>query len=192
MFCKNCGSEIDDKVVLCPKCGVAVEEKKKSIFKKWWFWVIVAVAVIAIASGSSDSEEQPVIENNNSATVNMADTSAATQPAQKEEIAYEKVDLQTMLDELEANALKAEKTYQNKFVEVVGKISNFDSDGTYISIEPENADPFNFTSVMCYIKNDAQLNFLLEKEVGDTVTVKGKITSIGEVLGYSIKMDEVQ
>ena len=109
-----------------------------------------------------------------------------------EEIAYEKVDLQTMLDELEANALKAEKTYQNKFVEVVGKISNFDSDGTYISIEPENADPFNFTSVMCYIKNDAQLNFLLEKEVGDTVTVKGKITSIGEVLGYSIKMDEVQ
>ncbi len=22
-FCKNCGSEIDDKAVICPKCGVA-------------------------------------------------------------------------------------------------------------------------------------------------------------------------
>lgn len=24
MFCKNCGAEIDDKAVVCPKCGVAV------------------------------------------------------------------------------------------------------------------------------------------------------------------------
>ena len=23
MFCKNCGSQIDDKAVVCPKCGVA-------------------------------------------------------------------------------------------------------------------------------------------------------------------------
>lgn len=23
MFCKNCGGEIDDKAVICPKCGVA-------------------------------------------------------------------------------------------------------------------------------------------------------------------------
>ena len=23
MFCKNCGAEIDDKAVVCPKCGVA-------------------------------------------------------------------------------------------------------------------------------------------------------------------------
>lgn len=24
MFCKNCGAEIDDKAVVCPKCGVVV------------------------------------------------------------------------------------------------------------------------------------------------------------------------
>lgn len=31
MFCKNCGAEIDDKAVICPKCGVetAVREKEK-------------------------------------------------------------------------------------------------------------------------------------------------------------------
>ena len=23
MFCKNCGAEIDDKAIVCPKCGVA-------------------------------------------------------------------------------------------------------------------------------------------------------------------------
>ena len=26
MFCKNCGSSIDDKAVVCPKCGVPVGE----------------------------------------------------------------------------------------------------------------------------------------------------------------------
>lgn len=26
MFCKNCGEEIDDNAVVCPKCGVAVKE----------------------------------------------------------------------------------------------------------------------------------------------------------------------
>ena len=27
MFCKNCGKEIDDKAVICPNCGVAVERE---------------------------------------------------------------------------------------------------------------------------------------------------------------------
>ncbi len=33
MFCKNCGAEIDDKAVVCPKCGVAVkrEEEKRNV-----------------------------------------------------------------------------------------------------------------------------------------------------------------
>ena len=38
---------------------------------------------------------------------------------------------------------------------------------------------------MCYIKDD-------EKNVGDTVTVKGKVKSIGEVLGYQLDIKEVK
>ena len=30
MYCKNCGQEIDDKAVICPKCGVQVAECKTS------------------------------------------------------------------------------------------------------------------------------------------------------------------
>lgn len=26
MYCKNCGSSIDDKAVVCPKCGVSVKD----------------------------------------------------------------------------------------------------------------------------------------------------------------------
>lgn len=28
MFCKNCGAEIDDKAVVCPKCGVSTANNK--------------------------------------------------------------------------------------------------------------------------------------------------------------------
>ena len=196
MFCKNCGNEVDDKAAVCPKCGVSAKEQKpkKPIYAKWWFWVIVSVVVVAIAGGSSGDSETPVdTNNNNTSTVETTEeTKAPVETTKEPEIVYEKLDLQQLLDDLEANALKAEKTYQNKNVEVVGKIKNFDSDGSYIGIEPVNADEWNFTTVMCYIKNEDQLNFLLEKAVGDKVTIKGKITSIGEVLGYSIKMDEVK
>lgn len=30
MYCKNCGQEIDDKAVVCPKCGVQVSSYKGS------------------------------------------------------------------------------------------------------------------------------------------------------------------
>ncbi len=176
--CKNCGKEIENGAVICVNCGVAVKQKKP-IFKKWWFWLVIIIAVIAIAtSGGGDSESKDS-GNNDSVASNS-------------EIVYEAVDLQTMLDDLSGNALKAEKTYMNKYVEVTGKITNFDSDGSYISIEPTNADEWNFDTVMCKIKNDAQEEFLMEKSVEDTVVIKGKITSVGEVLGFTINIDEIK
>ena len=45
---------------------------------------------------------------------------------------------------------------------------------------------------MCYIKNDSQKEFLVEKSVGDIITIKGQVKSIGEVMGYSIDIKEVQ
>jgi len=156
---------------------------KKPIYKKWWFWLVVVIVIIAIVSGTSGGSGDNNTDNNTTTT-----SAVETEP----KITYEKTDLQDMFDALDANALKAEKTYQDKYVEIEGKIKNFDSDGSYISVEPANADEWNFSSAMCYIKNDAQLDFLLEKSVGDKVTIQGQITSIGEVLGYSIDIDSVK
>ncbi len=30
MFCKYCGAQIDDRAEICPKCGLRVEEQRKS------------------------------------------------------------------------------------------------------------------------------------------------------------------
>jgi hypothetical protein len=62
----------------------------------------------------------------------------------------------------------------------------------FFSIEPVNASEWNFETVMCYVKNKDQLNFLLEKSKGDQVTIKGKVISVGEVLGYSLKIDFIE
>ena len=189
MKCKKCGQEIDKKAVVCVGCGCKV---KKPIYKKWWFYVVIALVVIIASSASSTpstTDEKP--EGN---TDNSVATEQKTEEKndKKEEITYETVDLQVLFDDLSANAMKAEKTYQNKYVEFNCKIKNFDSDGSYISVEPVNASEWNFDTAMCYIKNSAQKDYLIEKNVGDTITIKGKIKSIGEVLGYSIDIKEVK
>lgn len=172
MVCKNCKGTVDKKAVVCVHCGCKI---KKPIYKKWWFWAIIVVIAIAVASGSGENNTGGVEE---STEANV-------------EISYEAVDLGVMIDDLKNNAMKAESKYQDKYVEFVAKIKNFDSDGKYISVEPKNADAWNFDTAMCYIKNDDQKAFLMEKSIGDTVTIKGKVKSIGEVLGYSIDIAEI-
>lgn len=175
--CSKCGTIITEKRInKCPNCGAKISTP---FYKKWWFWVIIVIFVIAIISGSG----------------NNSDPSSSTSSNSKVDVVeknYEEIDLQTMLDELNENALRAEKTYQNKNIKITGKIATFDSDGSYITIEPTNANEWNFDTVMCYIKKDSQLDYLLTKSKGDAVTIKGKVISIGEVLGYSINIDEVE
>lgn len=173
MNCKKCGQEVDKKAVVCTGCGCKI---KKPIYKKWWVWVIVIIVAVIGTSGNSFNKE----------------TSSINTSSEVEEIVYESVDLQTMFDDLSSNAMKAESQYEKKHIEFKCKISNFDSDGSYIGVESVNASEWNFTTAMCYIKNDSQKEFLIEKNVGDIITIKGQVKSIGEVMGYSIDIKEVQ
>ena len=162
---------------------------KKKLYKRWWFWVIlgvVSVGIIGSAFGGAGNSEGTGIGSGSG-----TEDSGGSRNNMTTEKSYQKVDLQTMLDELHENALWAESKYQNAYVEITGKISNFDSDGSYIAIEPVAADEWNFDTVMCYIKNDTQKSFILEKSVGDQVTIKGEITSIGEILGYSLNIEAI-
>ena len=188
MKCKKCGQEVDKKAVACAGCGWKV---KKPIYKKWWFWgiIVIAVAIIATASGSDDSVTK--MNQTESQQVEEGTKTNQTESKQAEEIVYEVVDLQAMFDALSGNAMKTEKEYQKKHVEFECKIRSFDSDGSYITVEPVGASEWNFTTAMCYIKSDAQKDFLIEKNVGDAITIKGKVKSIGEVMGYSIDINEV-
>ncbi len=179
-ICKNCGQPVDEKAVICVSCGKKIQ---KPIYKKWWFWVIITVIVIAIgASGGNDEE--------NTASNQVEVTQQAEVQKQDEPIEYTVCTVSELVDVLEENALKAEKNYKDKYVEVTGRISVIDSDGKYISLNPTENE-FCLTGVQCYIKNDEQKAIVVELSRGDIITVKGKIKSIGEIMGYSLDIDSI-
>lgn len=92
--------------------------------------------------------------------------------------------------DLKNNALKAEKTYKDQYVEISGKVIVIDSSGQYISIADPN-DEFAIIGITCYLKNDDQRNIVSELSNNQIVTVKGKVTQVGEVLGYSLDVNEI-
>ena len=64
------------------------------------------------------------------------------------------------------------------------------SNGKYISLVSSD-DEFALTGVQCYFQSDEQKSAVKSAAIGDTLVVKGKITDVGEVMGYSLNMDEV-
>ena len=94
------------------------------------------------------------------------------------------------MDDLNGNALKAAEKYKDQYVELTGRLNVIDSSGKYISIVPTD-DEFAIIGVQCYIKTEEQKAAVMEMSIGDTLVVKGKIKDVGEVLGYSLDIDEV-
>ena len=77
MFCKYCGSEIEDNSKFCEKCGKKLDEavpaaeaespvKKKKSKKKWIILAVAAVLVVVVLAaviGSSGDGSVQVSEN---------------------------------------------------------------------------------------------------------------------------------
>lgn len=144
-------------------------KSKKPIYKRLWF-IILIVVVIMCAVGAAGSGEDKV------------------EPGQ---IVYSQYDVSALLTDLDENALKASETYEGQYVSLTGKIRTIDSSGKYISLLPID-DEWTIIGIQCYITNDEQKAAIMELSTGDTVTVEGKITSVGEVLGYSLDIDSIQ
>ena len=69
MYCKQCGTEIENGVKYCPSCGKPLEKalepipkRHKSIFKRWWFWVISAVVLLFILIIASSPSQSPTYD----------------------------------------------------------------------------------------------------------------------------------
>ena len=136
--------------------------------------VIVLIAIVTNISGGDSSTEGA-----------SGSTSASSAPAAPEM----DVTAETMLTDLENNALKAETTYKGKVVKVTGYVSNIDAQGNYFSVE---GDPgkFRLVSVKANINPGLKAQ-VAEFSMGDQVTFTGTVTDVGEILGYSVKVSEI-
>jgi hypothetical protein len=186
--CKYCKTEIDKKAKICPNC------KKKQSGKA--LPVIIAVIVILIIvgaiNGGKDNPDTstPVSSHPDNKATEKSSPTEKTKPTEKP-IEYTKYKVSELMDDLNTNAMKAEKKYTDQYVEITGKLFNIDSDGKYIDLGPSK-DDYTIIGVQCYIQSDDQTNKIIEMKKGQEVTLKGKITQVGEVLGYSLDIDDIE
>ena len=186
--CKHCGAEIAANAKSCPQCG---GKNKKPIYKRGWFIALCVIVVVAAVSSAGGEESTPAGGASGSEVppVSVSTSAAASVPVE-DEIVYTVCKVDDMMDMLNNNAMKAESTYDDQYVEVTGRLDVIDSDGKYISLFPIK-DEWAFIGVQCYIKNDVQKQQVVEMSKGDRVTVRGKITSVGELLGYQLNIIEI-
>lgn len=186
IICKQCGAELTAKAVACPKCGVAVKGKKP-FYERGWFIALCVVVVIAAISNSGSSDEPTTTPD--TPGVSVSQQSSVSTPTPEPEIEYIVCTADEMVTMLTDNAMKAENTYDDQHVEVKGRVDVIDSDGKYISIYPIK-DQYAFTGIQCFLKNDTQKQIVMDISKGDRVTVRGKITSVGELLGFQMNVIE--
>lgn len=185
--CKTCGKEMARSAKVCPSCGA---KNKKPFFTRPWFIAIVALIIIgAIASGgkSESGNTTAVADKTNSNNSEVKDNTAESTTIAIEYADYTVDDLMAQLEE---NALKASNDHKGENVRITGKLNNIDSSGKYISLVP-NTD-FAIIGVQCYIKNDETKAKVAELSKDSLVTLTGKITDVGEVLGYSLNIDNIE
>lgn len=178
--CKHCGQEIAASAKVCPHCG---GKNKPPIYKRWWFIAIIVIIVLAAIGGSGSSDSSG--STSSTATSKTAVSSSSSEAA----IEYTAYTVTELSENLDSNALKAADKYKGQYVELTGRLSVIDSNGKYISIV-DSTDEWAITGVQCYIKNDEQKQVVMDMSIGDEIVVKGKITDVGEVLGYFLDMTE--
>lgn len=178
--CKYCKTEIPADAKVCPQC----RKKLKGGKLKWVILIILVGAIIGAVAGESDSK---------SGGSTTTATSSTTSEQEKEEAApieYTSVSVNDMMDALNNNAMGASDKYKGKYLEITGKLTNIDAAGKYIDLMADG--DFEIIGVQCYIKNDDQKAKISSMSKGDTVTLKGKCTDVGEVLGYSLDITEIE
>jgi hypothetical protein len=152
----------------------APKDAQRPWFKKKRFWAIgVVVLVIAMQAGGGSSD------SDNSATDTA--TQAPAEPATP-------VTAEELIAALEGNALKAKTTWEDQRVEITGIVDNIDASGDYFSLRGD--DEFSFINVTVNI-DESLVGAVSAFTIGQEVTVTGKITGVGEILGYSVDAESI-
>lgn len=192
------------------KAAKAYQKASRPWFKKKRFWLLGLLAlfiIFALATQGGDDPETAADAPTQSAAQEpsedaASEDAAAEESTEAEETAEESTEAEEapaeeaiqvtsrqLIDELEANALKAKTTYDDKLVTVTGYVGSIDASGKYFALDPE-PDALIFTGVQVQT-DESFLDTVANFSQGQEVTVTGKITDVGEVMGYSIQAESI-
>lgn len=182
--CKDCGSAISSDAKACPNCG----KDPRNFFQKHpVITVVLIIFVIGIVGASFSSNT-----NNSNLIAVSGDTNNSISTDTNKPIEYYTVSIDELNDELEKNAATAKQKYNGQYVEITGILKTIDSDLKYIGVY-STTDAWDLRGIHCSIKNQEQRNIITNTNISikDTITVKGKITDVGEILGYFLDITEI-
>lgn len=131
---------------------------------------LVLVGVISAVGGNGEDKTKTV--NNSQAEV-------------KEEVTYTAIDMNTLMNDLESNPASAKNKYEDQYFEVTGYVDVIDADGKYFSIRDDNE--YSIINLQVSVDKEDK-DFINNLQIGEQITIKVKITDVGEVLGYSGKL----
>ena len=152
---------------------------------------IIVIGVLGSVMGKKGSESESSKDKSSPKTETIASEKAVETEAPTEaQIEYTAYTTDEMIDDLEANAMNATDKYKGKYIQVTGKLSNIDAQGSYISLSKGDND-FTIVNVQCFIKTDEQKEAIKTMNKGDSITLKGKCTDVGEILGYTLNIDSI-
>lgn len=103
---------------------------------------------------------------------------------------YIVISIDDLNSQLENNAARASKNYKGVYVKFTGYISTIDSDGDYISVKGNRGDFLK--DFHCRIRDKKHKEVVMNKNSGNRVTIRGKITDVGEIMGYRVQVDEIK
>ena len=180
--CKYCQSDVDEKAKICPNC----KKKQGNFFKKHPIITVLLVFLIIgiIATSTSGNNDSGSMQNNSNAT------STSKNVVENNAIEYTKVDIDELEKALENNAAAAKDTYNGKYLEISGRLGTIDSDLKYISLL-SSTDEWDIIGVHCTLKNQTSKDVVKSLSKDQNIIVKGKVTDVGEVLGYYLDVDEI-
>ena len=185
--CKTCGKPVAKNAKVCPNCGA---KQKGGIGKIIIIVIAVLILLGLLSGGKKDQKKDDTAEPAASVSTESEKTDAETEDAE-EEIEYKEYSMTQLMTDLENNAAAANDTYKGQYVILTGELSNIDAQGKYISIvDPE--DDFAIKSCRCDINGNEEIsNVVKTLSKGDIISVKGKIKDVGEVMGYSLDIEEI-
>ena len=141
----------------------------------------MAIGVILLIAGVGAS-------SNEINTIKDESTTKTEEKNNATEKTYMTVNIDDLETERDNNPAAAKDKYKGKNVEVTGNLGVIDSDLKYISLKSKND---SWKSIHCSIKNSATKDVVKTLEKDQTITIKGKITDVGELLGYRLDIDEI-
>ena len=148
----------------------------------------------AFISSSGDKKEDDSKSASTSSSASKSNSSKSHESSSKNSsdkenvITYEEVSKAAMEDLLENNAAAAVQRYEDKYVKITDcVIRKLDSNGESVWLEGDSL----WGSLLVKAKNDTAKKDIMKLSKGDSVVIYGKVTRVGDTLGYSVDAQRI-